>query len=53
MLIAESALSFLGLGVQPPTATWGNMVADGRFYIRDAWWLTAFPGLRSCSPRAV
>ena len=45
MIIAESALGFLGLGVQPPTPTWGNMVADGRLYIRDAWWLAAFPGL--------
>ena len=45
MIIAESALSFLGLGVQPPTPTWGNMVADGRLYIGDAWWLTVFPGL--------
>jgi peptide/nickel transport system permease protein len=45
MIIAESALGFLGLGVQPPTPTWGNMVADGRLYIRDAWWLAAFPGM--------
>ncbi len=45
MIIAESALGFLGLGVQPPTPTWGGMVADGRQYIRDAWWLATFPGL--------
>ena len=45
MIITEAALGFLGLGVQPPTATWGNMLADGRDYIRDAWWLSAFPGL--------
>ena len=45
MIILESALGFLGLGVQPPTVTWGNMLADGRDYIRDAWWLTTFPGL--------
>jgi ABC-type dipeptide/oligopeptide/nickel transport system permease subunit len=45
MIVTEAALGFLGLGVQPPTATWGNMLADGRDYIRDAWWLSAFPGL--------
>jgi peptide/nickel transport system permease protein len=45
MIITEAALGFLGLGIQPPTATWGNMLADGRDYIRDAWWLSAFPGL--------
>jgi peptide/nickel transport system permease protein len=45
MIITEAALGFLGLGVQPPAATWGNMLADGRDYIRDAWWLSAFPGL--------
>jgi peptide/nickel transport system permease protein len=45
MIITEAALGFLGLGVQPPIATWGNMLADGRDYIRDAWWLSAFPGL--------
>jgi peptide/nickel transport system permease protein len=44
-ILLEAALSFLGLGVQPPTPTWGNMVADGRLYIRDARWLAAFPGL--------
>jgi peptide/nickel transport system permease protein len=45
MILLESALSFLGLGVQPPTPTWGSMLADGRDYIRDAWWIAAFPGL--------
>jgi peptide/nickel transport system permease protein len=45
MILTEAALDFLGLGVQPPTPTWGNMLADGRDYIRDAWWLSAFPGL--------
>jgi peptide/nickel transport system permease protein len=45
MIILESALGFLGLGVQPPTPTWGNMLADGRDYIRDAWWIATFPGL--------
>jgi peptide/nickel transport system permease protein len=43
MILLESALSFLGLGVQPPTPTWGSMLADGRDYIRDAWWIAAFP----------
>jgi peptide/nickel transport system permease protein len=45
MIIYESALSFLGLGVQPPTPTWGWMLADGRNYVATAWWLSTFPGL--------
>jgi peptide/nickel transport system permease protein len=45
MIILESALSFLGLGVQPPTPTWGGMLADARSYLEQAWWLAAFPGL--------
>ena len=45
MIILESALSFLGLGVQPPTPTWGAMLADGRAYLSTAWWLATFPGL--------
>jgi peptide/nickel transport system permease protein len=45
MIILEAALGFLGLGVQPPTPTWGNMLADGRDYLRDAWWIATFPGL--------
>jgi peptide/nickel transport system permease protein len=44
MIILESAIGFLGLGVPPPTPTWGGMLADGRAYIRDAWWLTVLPG---------
>ncbi len=44
-ILAESALSFLGLGVQPPTVTWGLMLADGRQYIGSAWWMTTFPGV--------
>lgn len=44
-ILAEAALSFLGLGVQPPTASWGNMVASGRDVMLDAWWITMFPGL--------
>ena len=45
MIIYESALSFLGLGVQPPTPTWGWMLSDGRNYVTTAWWLATFPGL--------
>jgi peptide/nickel transport system permease protein len=44
-IIAESALSFLGLGVQHPTVTWGSMLADGRQYVATAWWLAVAPGL--------
>ncbi len=42
-ILTESALSFLGLGVQPPTASWGNMLTAGKDYIHVAWWLTIFP----------
>ena len=45
MILAESALSFLGLGVQPPTPTWGGMISDGRVYIWQAPWLSVFPGM--------
>ena len=45
LIIVESSLSFLGLGVQPPTPSWGGMVSDGREYVSSAWWLSAFPGL--------
>jgi peptide/nickel transport system permease protein len=45
MIIAEASLSFLGLGVQPPAATWGAMVAQGRNFITIAWWMATFPGL--------
>jgi peptide/nickel transport system permease protein len=45
VIVIVSALSFLGLGVQPPTPTWGGMLADGRVYISTAWWLATFPGL--------
>lgn len=44
-VLVESALSFLGLGVQPPQASWGNILTDGRVYIQFAWWLSLFPGL--------
>lgn len=43
-ILTESALSFLGFGVRPPLATWGNILADGRSYIFDAPWLFAIPG---------
>lgn len=45
MILAEAALSFLGLGVQPPAPTWGGMVADGRDYLSFAWWVPTLPGL--------
>ena len=44
MILAESSLSFIGLGVQPPTPSWGAMVNKGREYITSAWWLIAYPG---------
>ncbi len=44
-MLAEAALSFLGLGVQPPTVTWGLMLSDGRQYIGSAWWMSTFPGI--------
>jgi peptide/nickel transport system permease protein len=44
IILAEAALSFLGLGIQPPESSWGLMIADGRDYITIAWWLVTFPG---------
>jgi len=44
-ILSEASLSFLGLGVQPPQSTWGNIIADGRTYLLDAWWLILFPGV--------
>lgn len=44
-ILLESALSFLGLGVRPPNASWGVMLADGRNYISTAWWIVTFPGI--------
>ncbi len=44
-IIAGAALSFLGLGAEPPTPEWGLMLSDGRSYLRHAWWITTFPGL--------
>lgn len=45
IIILEASLSFLGLGMQPPLASWGSMVADGRSFLSDAWWVGTFPGL--------
>ena len=45
VILAESGLSFLGLGIQPPEFTWGAMVATGRNYLNSAWWLALWPGL--------
>ena len=45
VIIFEASLSFLGLGVQPPAAAWGSMLADGRQHVTAAWWLSVFPGL--------
>ena len=45
VIIAESSLSFLSLGVQPPTVTWGIMLADGRDHLATSWWLSTFPGI--------
>jgi peptide/nickel transport system permease protein len=45
LILAEAGLSFLGLGVPPPTPTWGGMVADGRDYLEPAWWVSTLPGL--------
>lgn len=44
-VIAEAALSFLGLGTQPPAVSWGLMIAEGRDYIFSAWWVITFPGI--------
>ncbi|UGA49316.1 MULTISPECIES: ABC transporter permease [Dickeya] len=45
IIIMDAALSFLGLGVQPPAPSWGRMLADGRVYLSSAWWIVTFPGL--------
>ncbi|MDK1494131.1 ABC transporter permease [Sinorhizobium sp. 7-81] len=45
VILSESALSFLGLGIQPPDFTWGAMVANGRGYLSTAWWIAFWPGL--------
>ena len=48
VIIVVSGLSFLGLAARPPTAEWGAMIADGRTFLGQAWWLTIFPGLALC-----
>ena len=45
IISTEAALGFLGLGVPPPTPSWGSMLADGREYLRDAWWVSVFAGI--------
>lgn len=45
IILVESALSYIGLGVQPPLPTWGNMLFDGQAYVHSAWWMVLFPGL--------
>lgn len=44
-IIAEASLSFLGLGIQPPTVSWGGMLSDGRQYLATSWWVATFPGI--------
>jgi peptide/nickel transport system permease protein len=44
-ILAEAALSFLGVGVQPPTPSWGNIIAEGRDFATEAWWIMVFPGI--------
>jgi peptide/nickel transport system permease protein len=44
-MLAEAALSFLGVGIQPPIASWGNIIAEGRDYATEAWWVMLFPGV--------
>jgi len=44
-ILAEASLSYLGLGVQPPTPSWGNIIADGRDYLLTAWWVSLVPGM--------
>ena len=45
MIVFEATLSFLGMGIQPPTASWGGIMLEGKDYITSSWWLTTFPGL--------
>jgi peptide/nickel transport system permease protein len=44
-ILLESSLTFLGLGIDPLTPSWGGMLADGRSYLQSAWWVGVFPGL--------
>jgi peptide/nickel transport system permease protein len=43
-IVLEATLSFLGLGIQPPTPSWGGMIQEGREYLDSAWWISIFPG---------
>jgi peptide/nickel transport system permease protein len=45
LILLESTLSFLGLGIQPPTPSWGGMVSEGRAYLDTAWWIGVSPGI--------
>jgi peptide/nickel transport system permease protein len=45
MVLLESGLSFLGMGIQPPAPSWGSMLAEGRDYLSNAWWLATVPGM--------
>jgi peptide/nickel transport system permease protein len=45
VIVLESTLSFLGLGIQPPTASWGNMLSNAQANLATAWWAAVFPGL--------
>lgn len=45
LIVMEASLSFLGLGIQPPNADWGLMLAQGRVYLSSAWWVSTFPGI--------
>jgi peptide/nickel transport system permease protein len=45
VILLEASLSFLGLGVKPPTPSWGSMLGEGRTYLNTAWWIGVFPGV--------
>jgi peptide/nickel transport system permease protein len=45
LILAEAGLSFLGLGVQPPTPTWGGILAEGQVFVAAAWWIATLPGV--------
>jgi peptide/nickel transport system permease protein len=44
-IVLEATLSFLGLGIQPPTPSWGGMIQEGRDYLDSAWWISTSPGV--------
>jgi peptide/nickel transport system permease protein len=45
VILFEASLGFLGLGIQPPTPSWGGMMSEGRDYLETSWWVTFFPGI--------